>query len=87
MLCPSPSAPSTTFPSESATEEDNCTVNCSSGFYCTANNTCNPQCGSWEQHSHDVVVAVDTAVILSACIGVVAGITVFVVAGVRRKHT
>ena len=66
--------------------EDGCTVECSSGFYCTADNKCNPDCGSWEQDSHHLVVATDAVVIVSTCIGVVAGVAVLIVTGLRRKQ-
>ena len=71
--------------SSASTENEDCTVECSSGFYCS-NNTCNPDCRSWEQDSHHVVVAVDVVVIISGCIGVITSVAVFIVAGIRRKH-
>ena len=88
---PSPSAlpPTPPLPSGSVAHPgsgDGCTVKCSSGFYCTANSTCNPDCGSFEQDSHSAAVTGDVVIVISACIGVLAGTAVLIVSGKRRKQ-
>ena len=63
----------------------------SEGFYCIESSndshaSCNPSCYSWNQYSRSTNIAVDFMVLMSACIGVVTGIGVVIVAIMRRKH-
>ena len=61
-------------------------ITCSDGFYCDDGlNACTPLCGTWSQYSKSVNIAIDFSIILSTCIGVVGGIGVLIVAGIRRK--
>ena len=68
----------------------NCsTLQCQEGFSCsTVGNTslCLPVCGSWEEHPHDVVLAIDVVIILSAAVGFVASIAVFVITCIRWER-
>ena len=82
----------TTQPPQSAglAGQVNCsTLQCQEGFSCsTVGNTslCLPVCGSWEEHPHDVVLAIDVVIILSAAVGFIASITVFVITCIRWER-
>ena len=76
---------------QSAQHEQNLT--CRDGFYrkenVIANNSiffCNPSCYTWKQHTSLTNFVIDSLVLLSACIGVVSGVGVLVVAGIRWKN-
>ena len=62
-------------------------ITCREGFYCLERATvaCNPSCHSWRQYPHSTNVAIDFMVILAATIGVITGVGVLTVAGLRWK--
>ena len=66
-------------------------ITCREGFYCRedANNSyvyCNPSCHTWKQYPHSTNIAIDFLVLTSVCIGVISGVGVLVVAGIRWKN-
>ena len=68
-------------------------ITCREGFYCkedvnngNINIACVPSCHTWKQYPHATNIAIDVLVLLSACIGVVSGVGVLVVAGIRWKN-
>ena len=65
-------------------------ITCREGFYCKedvndSSVRCNPSC-TWKQHPHATNIAIDFFVLTSVCIGVVSGVGVLVVAGIRWKN-
>ena len=63
-------------------------ITCREGFYCLelANGLlCNPSCHSWRQYPHATNVAIDFLVLLAVCVGVISGVGVLVIAGLRWK--
>ena len=75
------------------TPSSNQTCTCNEDFFCKKINSsardfhfaCVPECGSWEEYPHTTTVIIDVVVILAASIGIVSGIVLLVIAGVRRK--
>ena len=68
-------------------------ITCRDGFYLKetliANDSvflCYPSCYTWKQHASLPNFVIDFLVLLSACIGVVSGVGVLVVAGIRWKN-
>ena len=80
--------------SENSSQEQNLTCNnitCREGFYCkedanNSNTLCSPSYHTWKQYPHATNIATDVLVLMSACIGVISGVGVLVVAGIRRKN-
>ena len=67
----------------------NCSIQCQEGFSCsTVGNTSLslPVCGSWEESPRGVVLAIDVVIILSAAVGFIASITVFVITCIRWER-
>ena len=67
---------------------DNCTSTgraCREGFYCESG-ICLPRCDEWEQYPHAIVVAIDVIVILSAAVGLIAGIAVLILSCISWKR-
>ena len=61
-------------------------ITCREGFYCIEGaGICNPSCHSWNQYPHSTNIAIDFLVLMSACIGMVTGVGVVVIAGLRWK--
>ena len=61
-------------------------ITCSDGFYCDDGfNACIPLCGTWSQYSESVNIAIDFFILLSTCFGMLGGIGVLIVAGIRWK--
>ena len=63
-------------------------ITCQEGFYCKEQGSiviCSPGCTTWMQSSRSTNIAVDFAILLAECIGVVSGIAIFVVAGLRWR--
>ena len=61
-------------------------ITCSDGFYCGDGfNACIPLCGTWSQYSESVNIAIDFFILLSTCFGMLGGIGVLIVAGIRWK--
>jgi hypothetical protein len=83
--------PSTTDSSPpSAVQRDTLTcknITCQEGFYCSGEDaiTCIPSCHTWNQYPRATNIAIDFLVLTAACIGVVTGVGVLVVAGLRWK--
>ena len=77
----------------SSSQQQNLTcsnITCHEGFYCKEDASngyifCNPSCHTWKQYPHATNLAIDFLVLMSACIGVVSGVGVLVVAGIRWK--
>ena len=74
-------------PSASVPEPVNCsTLQCQEGFSCSVvgnASVCLPVCGRWEEQSRSTVVAIDVVVIISAVIGFVSSVAVFVISCIR----
>ena len=75
--------------SDSAADSNNttCSRECRDGFY--KNDTlcaCLPRCDTWEQYPHSTTVASDFFVVLSATVGLIAGIAVLVISCIRWKR-
>ena len=75
--------------SDSASDNNNraCSLECRDGFY--KNDTlcaCFPRCDTWEQYPHSTNVASDFFVVLSAAVGLIAGIAVLVISCIRWKR-
>ena len=81
--------PSTTVLPTSPPQQQTITCNnitCREGFYCIEGaNICNPSCHTWNQYPRSTNIAIDFLVLTAACIGVVTGVGVLVVAGLRWK--
>ena len=81
----------TQFPQSPSTVQQQATITCDNitcqeGFYCVnETNKCNPDCHTWNQHSREANIAIDTLVLFSATIGIIAAVGVVVVAGLRWK--
>ena len=66
-------------------------ITCRNGFYCSegrngANAVCIPSCHSWNQYPHATNIGIDFLVLTAACIGLITGVGVLVVAGLRWKR-
>ena len=69
------------------TAESECTIECRDDFYKDSEMcTCKPRCDRWEQHPHSTVIVADVIVIISASIGLLAGIAVLILTLMRRKR-
>ena len=71
-------------------EVGNQTCTCNEDFFCKRPNGseqefCVPECGTWEEYPHKTVVIIDAVVILAAIIGLVSGVAVLIITGIRRK--
>ena len=63
-------------------------ITCQEGFYCKDHGSiviCSQGCTTWMQSSPSTNIAVDFAILLAECIGVVSGIAIFIVAGLRWR--
>lgn len=63
-------------------------ITCREGFFCVEGaNTlvCTPSCHTWNQYPRATNIAIDFLVLAAACIGVVTGVGVLVVTGLRWK--
>ena len=70
---------------DSSNDTDVGSLECHDGFYVNAM-SCLPRCDTWEQHPHSTIVITDVFVLLSAAIGLIAGVAVLVIAYIRRKR-
>ena len=59
-------------------------ITCREGFFCRED-ACIPSCHTWNQYPRATNIAIDFLVLTAACIGVVSGVGVLVVAGLRWK--
>ena len=79
---------STFPPNESSTTQSNCSLQCSSGFYCKVGetvDTCAPTC-EWKEYPEELNTALDAIVVISTVIGVLAGIIVIITACLRWER-
>ena len=61
-------------------------ISCREGFYCREDSpSCAPSCRSWMQSPRSTSIAIDFAVLLSECIGVISGVAILVIAGLRWR--
>ena len=61
-------------------------ITCQEGFFCREDaSVCIPSCHTWNQYPRATNIAIDFLVLTAACIGVVTGVGVLVVAGLRWK--
>ncbi len=66
-------------------------ITCREGFYCidgtndVNNAVCNPSCASWKQFSDSINDVFDSLLLMSTCIGLLCGVGVLIVAGIRRN--
>ena len=63
-------------------------MTCREGFYCIdgANDAvCNPSCASWKQYPDSINAVFDSLLLISVCVGVICGVGVLVLAGLRRS--
>lgn len=61
-------------------------ITCREGFYCIEGaNICNPNCHTWNQYPRATNIAIDTLVLISASLGIIAAVGVVTVAGLRWK--
>ena len=65
----------------------NCKRNCNEGFYCDEETgLCLPQCGKWKSYTDNVEMAINTAVIISATVGTIAGAVGLVLSCIQYKQ-
>ena len=66
----------------------NCSeITCCKDFFCdSGSGTCVPKCGSWSQYSYSQNIAFNILVLTSTCFGIIGGIGVLIIAGLRRKR-
>ena len=64
-------------------------ITCQQGFYCEepegSSAVCSPNCYTWTQFSRSTSIAIDFVILLAECIGVVSGVAIFIVAGMRWR--
>ena len=63
-------------------------ITCREGFYCIdgANDAvCNPSCASWKQYPDSVNAVFDSLLLMSVCGGLICGVGVLILAGLRRS--
>ena len=63
-------------------------ITCQQGFYCKEQDSsaiCSPNCYTWTQFPRSTSIAIDFGILLAECIGVVSGVAIFVVAGMRWR--
>ena len=63
-------------------------ISCQEGFYCidrADDAVCNPSCRSWKQYPDSINAVFDSLLLMSVCVGLICGVGVLVLAGLRRK--
>ena len=63
-------------------------ITCQQGFYCEEQGSsaiCSPNCYTWTQFPRSISIAIDFGILLAECIGVVSGVAIFIVAGMRWR--
>lgn len=63
-------------------------ITCQQGFYCEEQGpsaVCSPNCYTWTQFPRSTSIAIDFGILLAECIGVVSGVAIFIVAGMRWR--
>ena len=64
-------------------------ITCQEGFYCDTDanlTTCKPRCGEWRQDSYSTTIIIDFFIFVSTFFGIIGGIGVLIVAGLRWKR-
>ena len=64
-------------------------ITCQEGFYCDTDanlTTCKPRCGEWRQDSYSTNIIIDFFIFVSTFFGIIGGIGVLIVAGLRWKR-
>ena len=73
--------------SQTCTDSQVCQSQCSEGFYCNATSKfCQPLCTQWKAYSRATIVVSDVFTLLMACIIMISGSAVLIVACIRRKQ-
>ena len=64
-------------------------ITCQQGFYCKKQDSeavvCSPDCYTWTQFPLSVNIAIDSAILLAECVGIISGVAIFSVAGLRWR--
>lgn len=63
-------------------------ITCQQGFYCEEQGSsamCSPNCYTWTQFPRSISIAIDFGILLAECVGVISGVALFVVAGMRWR--
>ncbi len=63
-------------------------ITCQQGFYCeeqSSSVTCSPNCYTWTQFPRSVSIAIDFGILLAECTGVISGVALFIIAGMRWR--
>ena len=73
--------------SENCSDSPMCPFPCSKGFYCSeATGLCQPLCSQWKEFSKATEVTTDVFILLSACIALISGSAVLIIACIRWKQ-
>ena len=73
--------------SENCSDSPVCPFQCSMGFYCSHDSgLCQPLCSQWKEYPKSTEVATDVFILLSACIALISGSAVLIIACIRWRQ-